>query len=626
MLLDKPMRSLEMRIMKDIVRRIKINGEITRSADWQIERLSQLGMAREDIQNALKDALSLDDKEVAEMYRSVIESGYVRDRALYEAVGASFIPFEENVALQQLISAVAMQTNETLHNITQSLGFAVRGADGRLSFSPLADYYQKTLDNAMLDIASGAFDYNTVLKRIVKEMTNSGLRTVDYASGWSNRVDVAARRAVMSGMAQITAKVNEDNAESLGTDMFEVTWHSGARPEHQVWQGKWYTRRQLETVCGLGTVTGLCGANCYHDYYPVVPGSSEPTYTVEELAELNAKDNIPIEYNGKQYTKYEALQRQRRLETTMRAQRQEIKLLKEGGASEDDLINARARYRGTSHEYAKFSQAMGLPQQRERVTVDGLGNIGQGKYTGGSGKKPPVQVPPVGAKVTDKVTDQEKLELLKNQKKSVDISGKSGIIESGSDDVILENQRYGRNKATLVNKSYIESGEYKRKYDNATDNQEVNKTLYDCAKTALKHRSGTVFEDMYWIDSETGKTVLSVTDSTDERAIIYTDKIRNTIKNNKNIVTLHTHPSSMPPSISDLNSCCINKYKIGFVACHDGKVFAYSSTEIVNDQIYNMYIQRYIKEGYDEFDAQLKAIDRLSKSFRIKVWEVNYNG
>lgn len=420
MLLDKPMKALEMRIMEDIVRRIKINGEITRSADWQITRLLQLGMSMKEIENDIQTALNFSDEDMREMYSNIIGSGYARDKKLYEAVGAEFIPFEQNNGLQQLVSAVAAQTNGTLKNITQSLGFAVRQPDGKLQFIKLADYYQKTLDNAMLDIASGAFDYNTVLKRTVKEMTDSGLRTVDYATGWKNRVDVAARRAIMTGMSQLTAKVNEDNAQQLATDWFEVTWHSGARPEHQFWQGKWYTRKQLETVCGLGTVTGLCGANCFHDYYPVIPGISEPTYTDEELAELNAKDNAPIEYNGRKYTKYEALQRQRRLETTMRAQRQEIKLLKDGGASEDDLINARARYRGTSHEYAVFSQAMGLPQQRDRVTIDGLGNIGHGRYTGGSGKESPVQVPPVGAKVTDKVTEQERRELL--SQKPVDIS------------------------------------------------------------------------------------------------------------------------------------------------------------------------------------------------------------
>lgn len=144
---------------------------------------------------------------------------------------------------------------------------------------------------------------------------------------------------------------------------------------------------ELISVCVLGTVTGLCGANCYHDYYPVIPGISEPTYTAEEFEELNRKENIPVKYVGKEYTKYEALQRQRKLETTMRAQRQKIKLLQVGKADEDDIIAARCRYRGTSQEYTRFSKAMDLPQQRERVTVDGLGNIGQGKWKKSVDKK-----------------------------------------------------------------------------------------------------------------------------------------------------------------------------------------------------------------------------------------------
>ena len=211
-------------------------------------------------------------------------------------------------------------------------------------------------------------------------MTNSGLRTVDYETGWSNRTDVAARRAVMTGLTQVTAKVNENNAEKLGTDMFEVSWHSGARPSHQVWQGRWYKSSELESVCGLGSVTGLCGANCYHSYYPVVPGISVPTYTEEELDEMNRQENIPIDYNGKQYTKYEALQRQRELETRMRAERQKIKLLQDGEVDETDIMLARAKYRGTSQEYTSFSKAMDLPQQRQRVAIDGLGNIGSGKW------------------------------------------------------------------------------------------------------------------------------------------------------------------------------------------------------------------------------------------------------
>lgn len=379
MALDEPMRALEMQIMQDIVRRIKINGEITRAADWQIYRLHELGMSKSEIKKAIAKYLNLNKSEINHLFKDAIRQGYARDESLYKYKGKPFIPFEENGGLQQMLTSVAVQTCGEFKNISQSLGFAVKQPNGKLKFQPIAEYYQSTLDNAIMGIASGAFDYNTVIKRTISEMTNSGLRTVDYSSGWSNRVDVAARRSIMTGLSQLTAKVNEDNAKALDTDMFEVSWHSGARPSHQVWQGKWFTHQQLVEICGLGRVDGLCGANCYHDYYPVIPGISQPTYTPEQLAEMNAAENTPTEYNGKEYTKYEALQRQRRLETTMRAQRQQIKLLEDAGADEDDIINARCRYHGTSQDYTAFSKAMDLPQQRARVTADGLGNIGVGK-------------------------------------------------------------------------------------------------------------------------------------------------------------------------------------------------------------------------------------------------------
>lgn len=381
MVLDKPLRDLEMQIMEDIVRRIKINGEITRSADWQIYRLHELGMSKREIKKAIAENLDLSKAEIKELYNDILQKGYEWDDSIYKTKGKARIPLEENEGLQRLLSAVSEQTSGELKNISQSLGFAVKQPDGKLKFTQAADFYQQSLDNAIMGIASGAFDYNTVIKKVISDMTNSGLRTVDYATGWSNRADVAARRSVMTGLSQLTAKMNEDNAKELGTDYFEVTWHSGARPSHQEWQGKVYSRKELETICGLGTVTGLCGANCYHDYYPFIPGISERSYTDEELAQMNAEENKPVKYGDKEYTKYEALQRQRKLETAMRAQRQKIHLLEEAGADEEDIINARCRYRGTSQEYTRFSKAMGLPQQRERVNADGLGNIGVGKYS-----------------------------------------------------------------------------------------------------------------------------------------------------------------------------------------------------------------------------------------------------
>ena len=172
------------------------------------------------------------------------------------------------------------------------------------------------------------------------------------------------------------------------------------------------SKEELYSICGLGTVTGLCGVNCYHDFYPFIPGISERSYTDKELEELNRKEKVKVEYKGKKYNKYEATQRQRQLETTMRAQREKIALLKEGGANEQDIINARAQYRTTSVEYARFSAAMDIPQQRERVYIDGLGNIGAGKYTPAQ-KIPQIVPAPIGAKMKNKVTPAEREKLLR---------------------------------------------------------------------------------------------------------------------------------------------------------------------------------------------------------------------
>lgn len=372
--LEHIMTELEIRIMQDIIRRIKINDEITRSADWQIYRLVQVGKSREEIRKYIQQALKLSNAEVERLYKEVIASGYARDASIYESAGADFIPFNENAELQQLIQSVITQTKEELVNITQTMGFAIE-MGGKTVFTPLAEYLQRTLDQAVFEVTTGTFDYNVTLNKVIREMTKSGVRTVDYASGWSNRIEVAARRALMTGVNQVVQHINDFNAQQLETEYFEVSWHATARPEHQVWQGRVYTRKELEIVCGLGTGQGLCGWNCYHSYWPFIPGISKRQYTDEELDRMNAQENKPKKYKGKEYTTYEATQRQRYLETKMRALRKQIKLLKEGGASEDDLIAARSKYRATMAEYADFSKYMGLPQERERIYMDGLGRV-----------------------------------------------------------------------------------------------------------------------------------------------------------------------------------------------------------------------------------------------------------
>ena len=346
---EKRFRDLEMAIMDDIIRRIRKAGTITDSADWQIQRLIILGNSAQDIEDLIRKAVDGNEEEVRRLYAEVIEREYTRDRSLYEQIGKEFIPYEQNPELQQLTDALVHQSSEELYNITRSTGFMLDNGHGGKVFTPLADVYNGYLDDAITGMANGAYDYNTLVRRMV------------------SRVDVAARRALLTGFGQLTGHVTDLNAQRLGTDYFEVTWHAGARPDHAAWQGKVYTKEQLTTKCGLGTGPGLLGWNCRHTYYPFIPGVSERLYTDEWLEEQNARENTPRRFRGKEYTTYEATQKQRQMETAMRARREQVQLLRAGGADKEDITIARCKYQAQLEQYRSFSKAMGLEEQTERI-------------------------------------------------------------------------------------------------------------------------------------------------------------------------------------------------------------------------------------------------------------------
>lgn len=371
---------LEEQILQDIARRIKKVGEITSTADWQINRLRILGYSSEDIEREIKKTLDASYPEMFELYDKVIDWEYVRNKDIYEQINAEFIPYEENRQLQQITDAIIQQSLEDLENVTKSLGFYL-DYNGRKVLTPLSQVYTNYLDNACFDIVTGAFDYGSVLRRVVTQLTNSGLRKIEYGSGYASRVEVAARRAVMTGVANLTGEIADYNAKKLGTEYFEVEWHAGARPTHAVWQGQVWTKEQLYSVCGLGTVTGLLGANCYHTYYPFFPGISQRNWSDEWLEAQNRKESKLKEFRGKEYTLYEAKQRQRQMETAMRAQREKVQMLQNGGADRQEVMLQKAKYQGQLNEYAAFSRKMGLKEERERIYLDMRGKIATNNKT-----------------------------------------------------------------------------------------------------------------------------------------------------------------------------------------------------------------------------------------------------
>lgn len=185
-----------------------------------------------------------------------------------------------------------------------------------------------------------------------------------------------------------------------------------------------------------------------------------------------------------------------------------------------------------------------------------------------------------------------------------------------------EQQRYGRNKDTVINHTYIDSGDYRKKFDRITDSPELNRLLYQLSKRMLKHRSGTRYEDMYWIDPINMTIIAEEIQCSREESVIYSESVIAKIKQYNSLITLHSHPNSFPPSINDLNSNFFNHYDVGIVVCHDGKIFLYSSQQEINENYYLITVEEYLKIGYNEYEAQIEALKELQTKFDIIVEEV----
>lgn len=186
----------------------------------------------------------------------------------------------------------------------------------------------------------------------------------------------------------------------------------------------------------------------------------------------------------------------------------------------------------------------------------------------------------------------------------------------------IEEQRRGRNKNTIINHAYINSGDYRRKFDNISSDRDLNKIIYQISKKILKHRSGTLFEDMYWIDPESLTIVCSIVDSKIESGIEYSSFVKRTIKKYKNLITVHSHPNSTPPSYNDLYCNYYHEYYLGVIACHDGKVYIYSTEEEISENYYKLSAGDYVKQGYSETEAFLLVLKDLSNEGRIIFKEV----
>lgn len=350
----------ERQILVDMARKIVKYDYYVPSAEYQRQKLREAGVMQDEILTALAKLTRRSEEELRQMMQEACGTSLRGDTAIYEAAGLTVPSIGDNGILRQILNAGYKATAQTMRNLCKT---TARTA---------AQQFENALDGVWLKVHSGAFDSETAIRSAIKDLSQKGIQAIRYPSGRTDSLETAVRRAVVTGVNQTSAQLQEELADELDCDLVEVSAHAGARPEHAVWQGRIFSRSgthpkypDFRAATGYGRVDGLCGANCRHTFGPYIEGSP-PVWSEEELKKL---DDPKYEYNGKKLTEYEASQIQRNNERQIRRWQREYAAMEAAGL---DTSEAAANLRIWQDRQSDFIKITGASRQYDRETSIGF--------------------------------------------------------------------------------------------------------------------------------------------------------------------------------------------------------------------------------------------------------------
>lgn len=352
---------VEIDILTDMARRISTYDYFIPAALHQNQKLQELGMTQEEIIKRLSALTGQTQAEIVSLLSDACAEA-IEDDVDYYTRADVYEPSKVNTeALHAQLNSGLLQTEQAFFNIT------------RTTAKTASKQFERALDRAWTQINTGGMDYTTAIKNAIKDLAQAGVGSIEYKSGRIDNIEVAVRRAVVTGANQTSMKIQETLADELDVELVEVTAHGGARPSHAKWQGQVFGRHgevtidgvtyeDLTKATGYGRADGLGGVNCRHNFHPYVPGTSR-AYS-EEL--LQSYEEKKFEYNGKMYTEYEANQIQRSIEREIRKQKRTVEALEAVG---EDASFERLALRERQKDYTDFTKQTGIRKQSARTQI-----------------------------------------------------------------------------------------------------------------------------------------------------------------------------------------------------------------------------------------------------------------
>lgn len=332
-------------VINDIARRLA-KMPMTETAAWQMQRLTEAGLIYENVLDELARITGRSKKELRAAFERAGVKTMEFDDEIYRAAGLNPLPLNLSPTMARALAAGLAKTQGVIANLTMTTALSSQQA------------FISAADLAYMQVSTGVMSYDQAIRAAIKQVAQTGLTTISYPTGHVDQLDVAMRRTVLTGVSQTTGEMQIERMNEMGADLVQVSAHIGARPSHQVWQGKIFSRSGRDrrypdfvSETGYGTGAGLMGWNCRHSFYPFFDGLSKNAYKKRDLESFANKVTT---YQGNEISIYEATQIQREIERKIRAWKRQAYALaaaRLGNASEIAKIKAwQARMRAFIRE------------------------------------------------------------------------------------------------------------------------------------------------------------------------------------------------------------------------------------------------------------------------------------
>ena len=456
---------LETEILQDMARRIARVGKITDATHWQAQVLVETGGLKKNIARILAKYDKAIVKQVTDVFTEALKTNTKNDNRIFKTATGRTVSMPNAQAM--------LSTIQKCHSDLSRLTLTTAATS--------QEQFVLQANRVYMNVQSGAFDYDTAMKSAADELSKQGITTVRYENTRpvKRSIESAVRMNILTSINQTAANQTLNNAEELGVEKFEVTAHTGARPDHEAWQGKIYTRKELYSICELGTAGGLCGINCCHSFYPFFDGMDKH-YTQDDLDEMASEKVV---YNDKELSRYEGEQKLREIERNIRYYKRRALTQEAIGA---DSTQARRKIGEWQAVARDFTKQTGIKRDNAR------------EYVGTPTGKQPKGISAAITGYSDNLKKAQEIKRLDNARKKL-----IADIEQGKP------MNFQQADGGAPNPNYTKGGGYQTNCQSCVVAYELRRRGFDVE--TLPNFKGSMSDvlsydtRLAWVDRETGK-------------------------------------------------------------------------------------------------------------------------